>query len=166
VTTRTVRIAQFVNVLLFALVMGVFWGTWFSLSRSIASIRPATFLEVGHTMIANLGGPMSVLMPAALASSVILLTVLFRQRGTGAFKLAAAGLVLMIGALVITLTVNVPIDNQINRWTMATLPDNWTSTRDKWEQYHAIRTFVSIGALGCVVASALRWTSAADRRAA
>jgi hypothetical protein len=35
-TSRTLRIAQFANVVLFALVMGVFWGTWFSLSRSIA----------------------------------------------------------------------------------------------------------------------------------
>jgi hypothetical protein len=111
VTYRTVRIVQFVNVLLFALVMGVFWGTWFSLSRSIASIRPETFLEIGHTMIANLGGPMSV-----------------------------------------------PIDYQINQWTANTLPSDWTATRDKWELYHAIRTFVSLGALGFAVASALRWT--------
>ncbi|PYQ64759.1 MAG: hypothetical protein DMF54_13225 [Acidobacteria bacterium] len=32
------KIAQFVNVFLFALVAGIFWGTWFSLSRSISSI--------------------------------------------------------------------------------------------------------------------------------
>jgi uncharacterized membrane protein len=166
VTTRTVRIAQFVNVLLFALVMGVFWGTWFSLSRSIASIRPETFLEVGHTMIANLGGPMSVLMPAALASSVLLLVVLFRDRGGAAFTLAVAGFVLMVGALVTTLTVNVPIDAQINDWTAMTLPPDWAATRDRWERYHTIRTFVSIAALGCAIASALRWTSASDARLA
>jgi hypothetical protein len=69
VTSRTLRIAQFANVVLFALVMGVFWGTWFSLSRSIASITPESFLEIGQVMIANLGGQMSVLMPAALISS-------------------------------------------------------------------------------------------------
>jgi hypothetical protein len=34
------RIAQFLNIFLFALVAGVLWGTWFSLSRSIASITP------------------------------------------------------------------------------------------------------------------------------
>ena len=155
---RTVRIVQFVNVLLFALVMGVFWGTWFSLSRSIASIRPETFLEIGHTMIRNLGGPMSVLMPAALVSSVLLLIVLFRQRRGAAFNLALASLVLMLGALVVTLAVNVPIDYQINRWTANTLPPDWTATRDKWEFYHTIRTFISLGALGFAVASALRWT--------
>jgi uncharacterized membrane protein len=164
VTTRTVRIAQFVNVLLFALVMGVFWGTWFSLSRSIASIRPETFLEIGHTIIANIGGPMSVLMPAALVSSVLLLIVLFRHRGGAAFKLTLAGLVLMVGALVVTLAVNVPIDSQIREWTATTLPPDWASTRDRWELYHTIRTFVSVGAFGCAVASAMRLTSTSDGR--
>jgi uncharacterized membrane protein len=158
VTYRTVRIVQFVNVLLFALVMGVFWGTWFSLSRSIASISPETFLEIGHTMIANLGGPMSVLMPAALLSSVLLLIVLFRQQRGAAFNLALASLALMVGALVVTLAVNVPIDYQINQWTANTLPPDWTATRDRWELYHAIRTFVSVIAFGFAVASALRWT--------
>ena len=31
---------QFVTLLLFSLVTGVFWGTWFSLSRSMAAITP------------------------------------------------------------------------------------------------------------------------------
>ena len=152
-----VRIAQFVNILLFALVMGVFWGTWFSLSRSISSIGPETFLEIGHTMIANLGGPMSVLMPGALISSAILIILLLRQRRSAAFYLAIVGFVLMVGALAITLAINVPIDYDINRWTVNTLPADWAATRDRWELYHEIRTFVSIGAFACVVVSALRW---------
>jgi uncharacterized membrane protein len=159
VTHRTLRIVQFVNVLLFALVMGVFWGTWFSLSRSIASIRPETFLEVGHMMIANLGGPMSVLMPAALVSSVLLMIALFRYRAGAAFGLALVGFVLMIGALAVTLAVNVPIDEEINRWTADALPPDWMTTRDRWQLFHTIRTFVSIAAFGCAVASVMRWTS-------
>jgi hypothetical protein len=58
-TTNGLRIAYLVNILLYALVMGVFWGTWFSLSRSISSIAPDVFLDIGHTMIGNLARPMS-----------------------------------------------------------------------------------------------------------
>ncbi len=36
-STETARLARFVHLFLYALVAGVFWGTWFSLSRSIAS---------------------------------------------------------------------------------------------------------------------------------
>ena len=37
-----IKAVQFVTLLLFALVTGVFWGTWFSLSRSMAAITPST----------------------------------------------------------------------------------------------------------------------------
>jgi len=46
-----VKVVQFVALLLFSLVTGVFWGTWFSLSRSMVSLTASTFLEVGHAMI-------------------------------------------------------------------------------------------------------------------
>jgi uncharacterized membrane protein len=157
VTHKSLRIAYLINILLYALVMGVFWGTWFSLSRSIASIKPEVFLDIGHTMIANLAWPMRLLMPAALISSVLLLIALARQRRDVVLHLAVASFVLMIAALAITLAVNVPIDNDIRRWTVTTLPADWTATRDRWETYHTLRTFVSATALGCVVASALFW---------
>jgi uncharacterized membrane protein len=156
VTPRSIRIAQFANVVLFALVMGVFWGTWFSLSRSIASINPATFLDIGHTMIANLGRPMSILMPTALISSVFVIILLFRHRRVGGLYLALVSFALMVSALVITLAVNVPIDDTISQWTVTTLPADWAATRDRWEYYHTIRTFASVGGLACAIASALR----------
>jgi hypothetical protein len=74
--STTVNVLQFSTIMLFALVMGVFWGTWFSLSRTMAELPPGTFLDVGHAMIRNLGGPMSVLMPLSLASAVVLLILL------------------------------------------------------------------------------------------
>jgi uncharacterized membrane protein len=162
VTHTRLRIVQFVNIFLFALITGVFWGTWFSLSRSIAAIRPETFLEIGHTMIVNLARPMSILMPAALICCAILIVMLRRDRHAGGLYLAIASFVLMVVALVITLTVNVPIDGEINQWTVGTLPADWMAIRDRWEFYHALRTFASLGSFGCAVASALRWISSLD----
>jgi hypothetical protein len=156
--TKTV---QFATLLLFALVTGVFWGTWFSLSRSMAAITPATFLEVGHLMIANLGGPMSVLMPAALLSALALCLLLFRTRQPWASRFAIAAWVLMALALVITLAVNVPIDRQIQSWTAAALPPDWRAIRDRWEFYHGLRTLVSLTALACLIASTLSTASGA-----
>jgi anthrone oxygenase-like protein len=83
----------------------------------MSEITPGTFLEVGRLMIANLGGPMSVLMPAALLSALVLGVLLFRGRHTRATLFASAALGLLIMALVITLAVNVPIDGQIRSWT-------------------------------------------------
>ena len=149
------RAAQFITVYLYALVTGVFWGTWFSLSRSIASITPSTFLEVGHTMIRNLGVPMSLLMPTAILSNVALLVMLYRRRQMRAAGLATAALLLLLAALAITLTVNVPIDGEIAGWTVPTLPPNWEMVRDRWKLYHSLRTFASLLGLGCAFGSVL-----------
>jgi anthrone oxygenase-like protein len=154
---RSLRLAQFVHVFLFALVVGVFWGTWFSLSRSMSSITAPTFLEVGHTMIANLGGPMAVLMPATLLSAVPVLVFLYRLRRRTSFRLILVGVGLLVVALVMTLSVNVPIDYAIDRWTVDTLPSDWTSIRNRWEAYHAARTFVSLAGFGSALA-AIVWS--------
>jgi uncharacterized membrane protein len=155
-----VKAIQFTALLLFSLVTGVFWGTWFSLSRSIGTITPQTFLEVGRTMIGNLGGPMSVLMPAAVLSGIVASVVLFHRGQTRSGGLALASVVLLLVAMAITLAVNVPIDRQIQSWTAVTLPSNWTAIRDRWEFYHGLRTLVSLFAIACLFASTLASTAA------
>ena len=152
---KWLRVAAFVHVFLFALVVGVFWGTWFSLSRSMRALTASTFLEVGHTMIGNLGGPMAVLMPATLVSAGPVLFMLYRRRRRASLSLGLIGAGLLLVALVITLSVNVPIDNAIAGWTMNTLPSDWTRIRDRWEAYHAARTFLSLAGFGCALAAGL-----------
>jgi hypothetical protein len=158
-TDRSLRLMLFVHVFLFALVVGVFWGTWFSLSRSMNSITASTFLEVGHTMIDNLGTPMAVLMPLTLISAVPILFVLYRLRRRVSFSLILVGAAMLAVALVITLSVNVPIDYAIDGWTVDTLPSDWMSIRNRWEAYHAARTFVSLAGFGFALAAIL-WSRA------
>ena len=149
-----VRAAQATTIVLFALVMGVFWGTWFSLSRTMSQLSAETFLAVGHEMIQNLGMPMAILLPLALLSALVTLALLWPGGRGAAFWWMAAGLLLMVAALVITLSVEVPIDNQIQDWTAATLPADWRSIQSRWELFHTIRTFTSIAALIAVTISA------------
>ena len=60
---------------------------------------------------------------------------------------------MLVVALVITLSVKVPIDAAINRWTVDTLPSDWTSIPNRWEAYHAARTFISLADFGFVLAA-------------
>ena len=152
------RAAQAITIVLFSLVMGVFWGTWFSLSRTMGQLSGETFVAVGHQMIQNLGVPMAILLPLALLSALVTLVLLRRERRPVAFWWLAAGFALMVVALVLTLAVEVPIDNQIQDWTAATLPGDWRSIQARWELFHTIRTFLSIGA---VVAATISATLAA-----
>jgi uncharacterized membrane protein len=148
------KVAQFVSIMLFALVKGVFWGTWFALSRSITQITPATFLETGQQVIRNLAGPMRVLMPLTMLSALLVLWWLPRKR-SAAFALTASALLLLIVATVITVGVEVPIDNQIKVWSVETLPANWQSIRERWEWFHGLRTLVSVVSLALIVGGSL-----------
>ena len=149
------RAAQATTIVLFSLVMGVFWGTWFSLSRTMDQLSGETFVAVGHQMIRNLGVPMAILLPLALLSALVTLALLRQGRQTVAFWWVLTGFLLMVAALVITLAVEVPIDNQIQDWTAATLPGDWRSIQARWELWHTIRTFSSIAAVIAVTISAV-----------
>jgi uncharacterized membrane protein len=150
-----IRAARVATIVLFALVMGVFWGTWFSLSRTMNELSAQTFVAVGHEMIKNLAVPMSILLPIALLSALITLALLWPDRRTPAFWWLLAGFLLMVAALAVTLLVEVPIDNQIKTWTVATLPGDWRSIQSRWELFHTIRTFLSIAAVVAVTISAV-----------
>ncbi|HET8573195.1 MAG TPA: DUF1772 domain-containing protein [Edaphocola sp.] len=141
---------QLVSLFILALVLGVFWGTWFSLSRSINKVSAQTFLENGRWFIKNLAGPMALLMPLTL----LLLGLdawLFPDKGSPGFYLVLAALGLFLATLLITLLVEVPIDNRIKRWEIHSLPDNWTGLRQKWQRYHTLRTFTCMGSFSLLL---------------
>jgi hypothetical protein len=162
-SAHALEIWQCINILLSALVTGVFWGTWLGLSRSMATFAPETFLAIGHAMIGNLGTIMALLMPAALLATLPVLYLLSRRRSQ-AFYPTLAGLALFVVALLITLLVEVPLDNQFNAWTATTLPANWQQLRDRWEWFHVIRSWISVAGLTLLLAGALFWCDNTTRR--
>jgi uncharacterized membrane protein len=159
-----IRTAQTVTIVLFALVMGVFWGTWFALSRTMNRLSAETFVAVGHEMIRNLGVPMAILLPLALLSALVTLVLLWQGGREAPFWWLLAGFLLMVAALVITLAVEVPIDNKIEVWTAATLPGDWRSIQSRWETFHTIRTFLSIAAVVAATISLAVTTRPSDRQ--
>lgn len=138
---------EFVALMLAALVTGVFWGTWLTLTRSLENFSPAEFIHIGKTIIANVAIPMRILMPATL---LVMLFVAWQTFRTGklSFYLYCLSFLLMVVTLIITVGVEVPIDNQIKTWTAQSIPANWESLRHKWNWFHSLRTFTSIASLG------------------
>lgn len=149
------KLTEFAAVLLVALVTGVFWGTWFTLTRSLENFSAAEFIHIGKTIIANVALPMRILMPATIGLLASAMWQSYRVN-KGSFYLYAISLALMILTLVITVAVEVPIDNQIKTWTETTLPADWESLRQTWNRFHTIRTFTSIASLGFFAAGMIR----------
>src|SRR5215207_1350762 len=120
-----VKLAHLVSIMLYVLVAGVMWGTWLALGRTMTDYDAATFLTDGKHMIANLATVMAVLMIAAVVAGLLVTVLLFRAGATVAGWFALAGLLLMVAVLVVTLAVEVPIDNKVKTWTVSSLPADW-----------------------------------------
>jgi len=130
------------------LITGVFWGTWFTLTRSIESFSPDEFTHIGKVIIANVAMPMRIIMPSGIL--LILLSLWHhRQNRTTGFYMGVFSLILLITTLLITVLVLVPIDNDIKEWTTTTIPRDFEEIRHKWKTYHAIRTFLSLASFVC-----------------
>jgi uncharacterized membrane protein len=157
-----VKATAFAALCLQVLVVGAFWGSWIGLSRSIDTLSPGAFVEVGHVMMADYGPIMSVLMPAAVVSTLLAGILVYRRHAV-AGALLLAGCACVVGATAITLLVNVPIDEMMAGWTLATLPTTWTQTREQWETFHTLRTFVTLGGFAATAAGALLSSDAATR---
>jgi uncharacterized membrane protein len=149
------RIVEFISLMLAALVMGVFWGTWFTLTRSIPDFSVAEFIHIGKTIIGNVAIPMAIIMPVTL---IFMLIAIFLSRGVNrsSFFFYCLAFLLMVITLIITVVVEVPIDNQINTWTAATAPSDWELLRKKWNWFHTLRTFTSIVGVVCFVLGLLQ----------
>jgi uncharacterized membrane protein len=82
-------------------------------------------------------------------------TVLYPFKNSPGLYLNIASLMLIILALLITVLVEVPIDSQIKKWEITTLPENWQNLRAKWQFYHTLRTFVCMGSFLLLLAGTL-----------
>lgn len=149
------KLTEFTAVLLVALVTGVFWGTWFTLTRSLENFSAAEFIHIGKTIIANVALPMRLLMPATIMLQALAMWQNYRGN-KGSFYIYAFSLALMILTLVITVAVEVPIDNKIKTWTENSLPADWEGLRQTWDRFHTIRAFTSLASLGLFAAGMIR----------
>lgn len=137
---------QLITGLLLVLVAGVFWGTWFSLSRTMHELPAETFITIGKEIMQNVAVTMSIIMPASILALLILLISSWKTKSVYFYCILTA-LILFIVALLITVGIEVPIDNQIRTWSVAAIPSHWQNIRDRWEFYHTVRTFVSLASV-------------------
>ena len=147
------RLLDILSITLAALVMGVFWGPWIALTRSISTLGPDVFLVVVHRLDRNLGGLMGVLFPLTLASMVPVAILAIGHPVS--FVLELVGLLFFVLALVVTAAVEVPIVKKIRGWTAETMPANWEQSRDRWVSFHLLRVIPGIVGLAALIAGAL-----------
>lgn len=144
---------QFFALFTLMLVTGIFWGPWYSLHRSMKKFAKEEFVKIVKIMSNNLASTMRMLMPVCLI--LMTLSVVLSPEYDASFCLKFAALMLMIGALVVTVAVEVPIVNEIQGKSAANTTFNLEVLQDKWLRFHKIRVFSAILSFACYSASML-----------
>jgi len=76
-----------------------------------------------------------ITMMLLLIASILLLHGLSRM-------VMVAATVAALAVIIVTAGWEVPINNEIVKWTPGNAPVNWMSTRDKWLHNHWVRTWI------------------------
>jgi uncharacterized membrane protein len=94
-------------------------------------------------------------MPSTFIAMMLLLVAsIFLLHGRSKIAMAAAT-VSALAVIIVTAGWEVPLNNEIVKWTPGSAPANWTSTRDKWLHNHWLRTWIGVVAFACSLVSAL-----------
>src|ERR1700685_4213714 len=80
---------------------------------------------------------------------------LFRRVMPFTFIAMIAATVSALAVIIVTAGWEVPINNEIVKWTPGSAPADWTRTRDKWLRNHWVRTWIGVLAFGCTLFSTL-----------
>jgi len=89
-----------------------------------------------------------------IAMMLLLIASLFLLHGRSRIAMAAAT-ASALAVIIVTAGWEVPINNEIVKWTPGSAPPDWTSTRDKWLHNHWVRTWIGVLAFGCTLISTL-----------
>jgi len=97
---------------------------------------------------------MTILSPLSLLTTIVVLILSYNKHVT-TFYFTLAGFIAFLIALIITVTIEVPIVKQIVIWTETTLPTNWEQLRDRWGKFHIVRVMAGIVGLALLLAGVL-----------
>lgn len=99
------------------------------------------------------GAVMPIWYAVVLISTVA--TALVLQPWSTATEIAATSAIIWLSSIIFTILFPFPINNQIIRWNLDSLPDNWKELRRKWDKLHTIRIFMLLSALTCLTVACL-----------
>src|SRR6185312_810709 len=109
----TLKIVEIINIVLAAIVGGMYWGPWLALSRSLKEFSPSVFLAIVQRLNKNMAPLMTILTPLSLLATIPVLILLYKNNLTLSFYYTLIGWVFFVLALIVTVAIEVPIVKQI-----------------------------------------------------
>jgi uncharacterized membrane protein len=148
------QILQLVVVFFAALATGGLMVNWIGLARAMSQLSASTYAEF-HQATNHTFDPYMPIVVMGASLGGIVLAIFARGIHSLSGELAIAGAVCYAAIIAISLPTNVRINKQIARWSVQSLPNDWTVIRASWVRFHIIRTLVSLPAFACYILACL-----------
>jgi uncharacterized membrane protein len=140
-----VRVVRAIAVVCIGLLAGIYLADRAS-APARATLDASSFVEYQQTVHVTYVRMMLPLVFAAILAAVSWLFLVRLQWRGAEFWLVAASTVGILFVATVTRVVNVPLNEQLMTWSVATPPANLKELWAPWEQVDAIRTVVAVGA--------------------
>ena len=146
--TLTVIIA-FLNLVLLAAVFGVFFTYSNSVvpgldnadaEKAVEAMRRINIAIINPTFLATFVGPV-------ITAAVTGFLLLGLDEQNSAYLFLAGAVVYLIGCLIITGRINIPLNNALENSTSTDWPQRWADFSPRWRRWNAVRTLSSGGSL-------------------
>ena len=134
---------------------GVFAGILFGDRMGASFARPVLdassflrFQRIQHVHFVRFMPPLTL---ASVVGGLGWLILLRAQWDSPQFALVALARASMIVGMVLTLSVNIPINKQLMMWEVESPPENMRTIWSRWEKIHTIRTILWLAAFALEV---------------
>lgn len=145
--------------IVFGIMAGFFWTYSFNVNYAMQQLDGSTYAQVQSLFNQNVRHLMFfIFFFGGGAFSVIAVLLNIKQRRSVNFwLLVSASAVYILGVIVYTKQVNLPLNYYTESWNIANLPSDWEFTRESWNNANLFRVWTSFSAfLLCVVAFVIR----------
>jgi uncharacterized membrane protein len=144
--------ARFLNLLLASLLTGNGVGGERFVHPALRGLPPGAYLEAEQAITRRYPGTMLTLLPASVASGLLVLGLLPRPPGRS-FWLTLGGTLGFVGVLATTLA-ELPLNRQTLR-ASPEAPQPWLQERPRWERFNRARTLLEAASWSLLCLGAL-----------
>ncbi len=131
------------------------FGSYAFVHPVLRHLPPEYHLQVEQGLLRTFGRVMPVLMPLSAGLSISYAIHMRDHAGSaGVFYWASAAS--LVAALISTIIFNVPVNLATGRWDPAKPPPEWKQTRNRWEFFQGVRSWILLIAF-LLLALAVMW---------
>ena len=133
-------VTRVVAVVSSGIMAGLLFGDWLGPAFARSAMSVSSFIEFQQTIHINYLRTLPALSTLAFAAPVLWLVFLRNRRDSAEFKVVFAAAIAIAIGFMITLVINVPVNEQLETWNVAAPPANAREIWSKWESAHVVRT--------------------------